>query len=160
MKRKILCIVLAVALAVSCFTLVQAADGDTLGGKVTAAKEYILTAWTGHSADGSGNVATPTNTTVNTPFKGIDFPDADGVRTFKFVAYNDTDSALDIYLSCSWGTEAVADLKTKESPKDYTYKLGNSGGIGSRGTRTFTITVPTGHIGLTAAEMQTVRKGK
>lgn len=142
MKRKILCIVLAVALAVSCFTLVQAADGDTLGGKVTAAKEYILTAWTGHSADGSGNVATPTNTTVNTPFKGIDFPDADGVRTFKFVAYNDTDSALDIYLSCSWGTEAVADLKTKESPKDYTYKLGNSGGIGSRGTRTFTITVP------------------
>ena len=44
MKRKILCIVLAVALAVSCFTLVQAADGDTLGGKLTAAKAHILTA--------------------------------------------------------------------------------------------------------------------
>lgn len=144
MKRKILCIVLAVALAVSCFTLVQAADGDTLGGKLTAAKAHILTKWTGHDVstvtDGNGNVATPTNTTVNTPFKGIDFPDADGVRTFKFVAYNDTDNALDIYLSCSWGTQAVANLTTKESPKDYT--SGNSGGIGSRRARAFTLTVP------------------
>lgn len=138
MKRKILCIVLAVALAVSCFTLVQAADGDTLGGKVNAAFEgngVMITSWTGNS-EGS----TPTNTAVNTPFKGIDFPDKDGVRKFKFAAYNDTDSALEISLSCSWGKEAVADLTTKEKPKDYT--SGSSGGIGSRGTRTFTLTVP------------------
>lgn len=140
MKRKILCIVLAVALAVSCFTLVQAADGDTLGGKVNAAFEgngVMITSWTGKS-DGS----TPTNTAVNTPFKGIDFPDKDGVRKFRFAAYNDTDSALKISLSCSWGMQAVADLTTKERPKDYTDELGSSGGIESRGTRTFTIAVP------------------
>ena len=162
MKRKILCIVLAVALAVSCFTLVQAADGDTLGGKLTAAKAHILTKWTGHDVstvtDGSGNVATPTNTTVNTPFKGIDFPDADGVRKFKFAAYNDTDSALEIFLSCSWGMQAVADLTTKESPKDYT--SGNSGGIGSRGTRTFTLTVPNRAYWLNNGETAAGSEGK
>ena len=140
MKRKILCTVLAAALAVSCFTLAQAADGEALGGKIATAKAYVLTAWTGHSVDGSGNITTPTNTTVNTPFKGINFPDADGVRTFKFVAYNDTDNALDIYLSCSWGTQAVADLTTKASPKEY--KSGNSGRIGSGRAHTFTLTVP------------------
>lgn len=138
MKRKILCIVLAVALTVSCFTLVQAADGDTLGGKVNAAFEgngVMITSWTGNS-EGS----TPTNTEVNTPFKGINFPDEDGVRKFRFAAYNGTDSALKISLSCSWGTEAVADLETKERPKDYT--SGSSGEIESGGTRTFTLTVP------------------
>ena len=146
MKRKILCIVLAVALAVSCFTLVQAADGDALGGKLTAATAYIRTKWTGYDVsavtDGNGNVATATNTTVNTPFKGIDFPDADGVRTFKFVAYNDTDSALDIYLSCSWGVTAVAELTNKTKPTGYTDTAGQSGGISSKGARTFTLTVP------------------
>lgn len=146
MKRKILCIVLAVALAVSCFTLVQAADGDTLGGKLTAAKAHIRTKWTGYDVstvtDGNGKISTETNTTVNTPFKGIDFPDADGVRTFKFVAYNDTDSALDIYLSCSWGVAAVADLTNKTKPTGYTDAAGQSGGISSKGARTFTLTVP------------------
>ncbi len=120
MKRKILCIVLAVALAVSCFTLVQAADGDAAGqevygGKITTADNYPRTAY---------QSGTTTNNTKNTPFKGIDF-EGKTSRTFKFLLYTAGSGNASISLSYNWATGYAESYSVTEDEK--TYQLTNYG---------------------------------
>lgn len=122
MKRKILCIVLAVALAASCLTLVQAANGDSstehvLGGKINAAFDNngtVRTQWAGKKIASGSAVVTETNTTANTPFKGIDFPDEDGSRSFTFVVCST--ATVSVSLGCNWGTYAFKNASGTEKP--------------------------------------------
>ena len=120
MKRKILCIVLAVALAVSCFTLVQAADGDAAeqevyGGKITTAYAYPRTVY---------QAGTTTNNAKNTPFKGIDF-EGKTSRTFKFLLYTAGSGDASISLSYNWATGYAESYSVTEDEK--TYQLTNYG---------------------------------
>ncbi len=120
MKRKVLSFVLVCALTLSCFAAVSAtadtnvSNEKTVGGKLVAKSSPVLTSWNGNDGDSAD-----TNREVNTSFKGIEFPDEDGVRTFKFAAYNASGANVTIALSCSYGTVPSIKNDSIVAPKGF-----------------------------------------
>lgn len=149
MKKKLLSIVLILALALSCFTaVVFATDGseesaEVLGGKITYKGWYLSDKKSGEGM----------NTTVNTPFKGIDFAGKSS-RTFKFAVYNESDAKITIGLGFGWAFSYATNVTrnsevTNKDDDNYYNVVGREAAkqvsVGSKEYKIVSLTVPSGY---------------
>lgn len=112
MKKKVLSIALVCAIVLSCFSaVVFATDGTTESTEVLGGVWDVKQLNNNKCAMTEKVAGEEKNTTVNTPFKNIDFEKGQTTRTFKFAVYNGTNTTVTIGPSYYWATNYSANNK-------------------------------------------------